>query len=392
SGGLWNALQFFGGLAAPTFLALAGLSLGIQWGRTAERGTPFHPAKHIARGLQLIVFGYALRLQMWVIDAGGYSRPGNYLAILSLLLAFVLAHQAAEKLATAPRRAAKIAGAAAAAWLIGAGIVRIYEPARLRGLLRVDVLQCIGASLVGLNLLALLHARRRAGLPGIAVLLLAAAAIGLAVAPLRELAPGALPEAIAAYFAQWPTADGAPVAGLFPLLPWAGFACGGAALGLWWTRAQGHSQLEVRIIASIAIGAWLALCTSEAWPPVYRLARDHAWLAPLLRLAYKFGLVLALLGPALALSRVAGSKLSPKFLVQSAPLQTLGSSSLLVYWVHLEFAFGAAARPLVRKLELPAWALGTTLLVCAMWLLVTAVNVGTARGAARSPRGTATTH
>jgi uncharacterized membrane protein len=385
SGSLWTAMQFFGGLAAPTFLTLAGLSLGVQWGRTATRGAPFQPGKHISRGLQLIVLGYALRLQMWVIDAGGYSRPGNYLAIISLLLAYLLAHQAAEKLATAPRRAASLVTAAAAAWLVGAGLVSLYEPARLRGLLRVDVLQCIGGSLVGLNVLALLYARYRAVPPSRSALLLVALAIGLAVPALREYAPALLPEAIAAYFAQWPTSDGAPVAGLFPLFPWAGFAFAGAAVGLWWTRAQTRADLDVRVVASIALGAWLALGSSEAWSPVYRLARDHAWLAPTLRLAYKFGLVLALLGPALAFSRLSASMSK-----QSAPLQTLGSSSLLVYWVHLEFAFGAAARPLVRKLGLPAWALGTVLLVCAMWLLVTMVNAGSARGLARWPRTTTT--
>ncbi|MET0386443.1 MAG: heparan-alpha-glucosaminide N-acetyltransferase domain-containing protein, partial [Polyangiales bacterium] len=33
AGVLWSVTQFFGGLAAPVFLALAGTSLGVQWGR-----------------------------------------------------------------------------------------------------------------------------------------------------------------------------------------------------------------------------------------------------------------------------------------------------------------------------------------------------------------------
>jgi fucose 4-O-acetylase-like acetyltransferase len=72
-------------------------------------------------------------------------------------------------------------------------------------------------------------------------------------------------------------------------------------------------------------------------------------------------LVLLLSGVALALSRVSTPLL--------APLRSLGRASLLVYWVHLEFAFGAAARPLLRRLDLASWSVATCALIVAMWLL-----------------------
>jgi hypothetical protein len=50
-------------------------------------------------------------------------------------------------------------------------------------------------------------------------------------------------------------------------------------------------------------------------------------------------------------------------------LVILGRASLLVYWVHLEFAFGAAARPFSRRLDLFGWALGSAILLCAMWFM-----------------------
>ena len=379
SGATWSAAQFFGGLAAPIFLFLAGASLGLQWGRAEAAARPLHPAKHIARGLQLVVMGYVLRLQMWVIDGGAYARPGSYPAIVGLLCAYAIAHHAAGKLADAPRRAATRGLLAAGLWCAALIWVRVYEPIRLRGLLRVDVLQCIGASLVLLNLLA---ARSRNRPPRGAALLALAVLIGLATAWLRPIVPGVLPEALAGYIVQWSSNDSKPVLALFPILPWWGFACVGACVGLGWSRASDQAQLDLFLVGGVALGAFLALLTNESWTPVYLFARKHASLAPLLRLAYKVGLVLVLVGVALALSHAKAAVM--------APIQTLGRASLLVYWVHLEFAFGVAAKPIVRALDFPAWALCTALLMIAMWVLATArlhLDLDALRGLRR---GTAT--
>jgi len=357
NGDIWTATQFFGGLAAPIFLTLAGVSLGLQWGRAAKAGRSLQHRRHVARGLQLVVLGYALRLQMWVIDSGAYSRPISYLPIACLLAAYALAYYASDALDAQPRRAAWYGAGALTAWLIGIAVVQAREPERLRGLLRVDVLQCIGASLVFLNLVT---ARREKRTPSRRALIAWAMAIGLATYWIRTLTPTTWPEGLAAYLTQWNAPAGKSVVGLFPLFPWTAYACAGAALGLHWSRALSR-DLDSRLIAGVALGAWLALLSSEAWPPMYRFARDHAWLAPLVRLSYKFGLVLLLSGIALALSRVSTPLL--------APLRSLGRASLLVYWVHLEFAFGAAARPLLRRLDLASWSVATCALIVAMWLL-----------------------
>jgi uncharacterized membrane protein len=379
SGTVWSVAQFLGGLAAPSFLFLAGASMGLQWGHAEAAGRPLQPLKHIARGLQLVVMGYALRLQMWVIDGGAYARPGSYFPILTLTFAYVVAHYALGKLPRAPGRAAWSGMLAAAAWCAGILWLRMYEPVRLRGLLRVDVLQCIGASLVLLNLLA---AKGRMRLPRSVLLLGLTVLAGLATAWLRPLVPGALPEALAGYIVQWSNQDNKPVLALFPLLPWVGFACIGAVCGLGWSRASDAAQLELQLIVVVALGAYLALITSESWTPAYMLARKHAWLGPLLRLGYKIGLVCVLMGVALAITRARTAAF--------APLQTLGRASLLVYWVHLEFAFGVAAKPVVRGLDLPGWALGTFGLMVAMWVLASArlhISLDALRGLRR---GTAT--
>jgi uncharacterized membrane protein len=373
-GTAWNAAQFFGGLAAPIFLTLAGMSLGIQWGRAAHSDRPLSLAEHSARALQVVVLGYALRLQMWVIDAGAYARPANYLIVALLAAAYALFYAAAAQLPVSARRAVGYACAALAAWVVGICVLRWVEPTRIRNLVRVDVLQCIGASLLLLNVLALVCGKRP---PPRSALLIVAWFTGLATPWLRAHVPGPLPEAIAGYLGQWPDPNDKPVLALFPLFPWFGYACGGAALGLHWTHARSPAALQVRLIASVALGAWLAMLTSEARPGVYAFTREHEAVAAALRLSYKLGLVMLLMGAAIAIAR------APAWLAR--PVQLLGRCSLLVYWVHLEFAFGTAARPVVRKLDWLPWTLGTLALIAAMWC-VAAIRAGTSEGTLRWPR------
>ena len=354
SGHVWDATQFFGGLAAPIFLLLAGVSAGLQWGRAQSERPRVVPA--VARALSLVVLGYALRMQMWVIDSGAYARIVTYPAQLCLVGAYGGAYYASTQLGDQPRRALRVWVAAVAAWALGLAQVSYWEPERLRGLMRVDVLQCIGASLLVLQAFV---ARR---VPSRLQLVALAALVGLATPWLRAWVPGPLPEPIAAYLGQWPAPDGKPVLALFPLFPWLGFACVGAALGLTWSRARTRAALEYSLIVTVAIGACCAYFTSEAWPPMFRIVRDHNWLSGLVRLTYKVGLVSVLFGLAIVMSQ--------RFIESvAAPLHALGRTSLLVYWVHLEFAFGAAARPFARKLDLTSWAIGTLILISAMCLL-----------------------
>jgi hypothetical protein len=73
---------------------------------------------------------------------------------------------------------------------------------------------------------------------------------------------------------------------------------------------------------------------------------------------YRAGCVLVLGALAVALSRPAMPLRNGLF--------TLGRASLFVYWVHLEFAFGRVAKPIIHRLGLEVWALGLCLLAVAM--------------------------
>jgi fucose 4-O-acetylase-like acetyltransferase len=108
----------------------------------------------------------------------------------------------------------------------------------------------------------------------------------------------------------------------------------------------------------MAVGALLALVANPSWAPVRLLALPESIVA-LARVTYKAALCCVMVGPALALAA------APKLM--RGPLTQLGRSSLLVYWVHLQFAFGTVSRPLARSLTLEAWIYGTVVLMACMW-------------------------
>lgn len=358
-GDYWDATQFFGGLAAPLFLLLAGAGLGLQWSSAATTSAA-DTSRALARGAQLIVLGYGLRLQMWIIDGAAYARHITYPGVISLIGGYGLAYFCTFRLARAERCAVWQPLTAAAA--IGAGLAWafIFDPRRAEGLIRVDVLQCIGASLMLLSLLGARAERRR--LRHFAAL---AVCVALATPWMQSWVPGPLPDAIAGYLAQWPSADGQRVIALFPLFPWLAFAAIGVVIGLAWGRAQAAAELESMLVRQIALGAAIALLANPAWVPARWIATPEP-IAALLRLIYKAALCCAMIGPALALSR------APKPI--RAPFALLGRASLLVYWVHLEFAFGTVSRPLSRSLAISGWACGTIVLCGCMWGLAALRN------------------
>jgi uncharacterized membrane protein len=124
-----------------------------------------------------------------------------------------------------------------------------------RWILRVDILQCIGLSLlIALPILASLSSRPRA--LQLAALLLAALAFG--AAPLAEQVQGPL-----AGFLN------AKTGAVFPLLPWSGYVYLGAAIGA--AAATGGSRAVATWLAALAaVGVLLWALTPQiaaAYPP-----------------------------------------------------------------------------------------------------------------------------
>jgi hypothetical protein len=322
------------------------------------------------------VLGYALRVQMWMLDAAGYRLPEAWAAALPLAIAFVAGYFALDAWARGLRTAPRFGMIAALSALTGYSLVAAFIPDRFGPLLRVDVLQAIGVSLVVLVALRRpLQRRAELGL-GLAI------AIALLTPGLRGWLPGPLPVALAGYVAQWDIPPGQPWPTLFPLFPWISYALVGACVGLHLGRAQRRDGSGARVALTLAAGSVLLIWLACEPLPVARSLRMHwPWLTPLLRVTYRVGVALLLGGLAVLLAH-------PRLPLRGVPI-ALGRASLLIYWIHLQFAFGASAKPIVRALDFQAWAIGLAVLTVAMSALaITWVRLRTSLRRAMSKQNT----
>lgn len=365
----YSILRLLGGTAAPLFLLLAGVAHGLKAAADARKGTA--PALAMrgaaARGLELVVMGYLLRLQFWGIDGSGVKLPQ---ALLPLLLGQLALLVATKRVAKSPAGALRFAVPGALLYSMGLVVLAHYQPSRLSSVLRVDVLQAIGASLVVLALVEPLLARS----PAVALTL--ALAVTLATDALAAHLPGVLPEPLAAYLARWVSHPGVRTMAMFPLFPWLAFPLVGSVLGRHWSASARRGSLARDVGILTALCVVLSVVANESLAYHLGWIWKMPWFIPTLRVVSRvaFGLVFGgLCFAGLALSARLGFGQSARA-EKYAPLRTLGRSSLFVYWVHLELAFGLVATPLKGKFDLGQWALGFAALTALMYVLVVLKN------------------
>jgi uncharacterized membrane protein len=357
----WAFLRFFGGLAAPSFQLVAGVSAALALKPpaptlSAEQARVARDRALLAalgRGSEVLLLGYLLRFQTWMIDAAEIRQLGHAHVWLPIGLGYGLLIWSVNQLHGQPRRALAWALLGLALCIAGFVQVESIAPGRVARLLQVDVLQAIGLSLVVLALL-----ERAFGLlqkPGLLVL------VGLAVAlvtePLGRHLPGALPVPIAAYLGKWPSPKGVPAAALFPLFPWLAYTFLGAAVGAILRRHRQEPGGALLVFA--ALGAALALATSESHAFVSNAHALMPWLVAVTRVVYRVGIVLVLLLLGYAWTGVLRGRL----------LVDYGKASLRVYWVHLLFAYGILGRLMQRQSSYGQWALWLVPLLAGMWIL-----------------------
>lgn len=251
----------------------------------------------------------------WTFSRGLTSTTFLFTAGLS----FVLASRAARDPAAARRRRMRRAlELIVIGYLMHAPVAVLFgaEPrAALAEFLSVDILQCIGVSLLGLELLTwtLGSWQARVAVAGCG----AAALFALATAAGRLLPHGP-------WFAL--TSYLAPGGGsLFPLVPWAGYVLCGLAVGTWALR-EGRPRVATRLVGLsvpvLGLGWLLARTAPGADPRV----------APAF-LLLKLGIVLLVAGAlAAALARV--TRL-PGW------LETLAGETLFLYVTHVLVLYAA---------------------------------------------------
>ena len=373
SGTGWELLHLLGGMAAPLFLILAGVSVGLSVARATQRNDLRSTrTRLVLRGATIVLLGYALRIGLWCIDGGALLRSGMVLAWGPLLLGLTLAIAALKHWLYRRTRAWVLAGASALVWMVGVLVLNEVSPHSANGLFRVDVLQAIGVSIM--IAACCVRVDRR----GVATLVLLTFLIVSLGPSLRQVVPHILsagvPPVIVGYLAKW-ASSGQPIA-MFPLFPWLSYALTGAVLGIW-LHATFRSRSEIveheatpgkehrvaqRMFALGAFGALMAMCSSEGLPAVHRLTHAHSFVIDGVRLGYRLGLSLV----CVSLFSLAKTYV---FQGRASLLSTFGCTSLLMYCAHLPLVFGVASRSIKRSLDYGQLAAALCLLTLAMWVL-----------------------
>ncbi len=278
---MWS--QLGGTLPAPLFLLVAGISMALVVDRLRQRGLS---AGQIAlttvrRGAEIFALGLLFRLQEYLIA---------------------------------------------------------FPWAPWTDLFRVDILNTIGISLMLMGatcgaVLRLNHEARRLELSGVAAG--TALIIALLTPPLwTSWRPRFLPWPIESYVNGVHNL-GKPQSWLFPVFPWTGFAFAGLAVGFLLLTNRVRQQETVTFVLAglggiglIYLARWL-----DARPVQVYTVYDFWHTSPNFFLI-RVGLMLGILGAAYLWCRWGAGQWG------FSPLAQVGKTSLLVYWVHIEFVYG----------------------------------------------------
>ena len=285
---MWS--QLLGTLPAPLFLFLAGISFALVTDRLQERGVSSNRIAKttISRGAEILGLGLLFRLQEYLIA---------------------------------------------------------FPWAPWTDLFRVDILNTIGVSMMLMGTVCWLgrtlsgdkNSPHQRGIETWALITSAIAAslvIALAAPLVWTVArPTWLPWPLESYF------DGVhnlkkPQSWLFPIFPWAAFAFTGLAFGFtllrdWARRHEGVTFMSAAAVGGLMIvaGKWL-----DSRPQIYPVY--DFWRTSPNFFLIRVGILLIILFASYAWCRwLAGGW-------GFSPLMQLGQTSLLVYWVHIEFVYG----------------------------------------------------
>jgi len=306
---LYMVTIFVAGLAAPLFLFLAGLTTSMAASaRAAKVGHAAAASMARWRGLQIFGLAFLFRLQSQLLGWGAFIN-----------------------------------------------------------FLKVDILNVMGLTMIAAAFLWSVSANR-----SVRVWLFAIATIAVAMTTPLVREAGmltALPDAIEAYIRPLPGRTN------FALFPWAGFLLGGAIAGELIVAARTeaeerrlHLGLLVSGIIGIAAGYGAALR-----PSIYPVA--NFWTSSPTFFFLRLGICTAMLPIAKAVDRFHGvvrSRFGDRLRPGSpgVVITTLGRSSLFVYWIHVEMAYGGLAKPLKRALPLELTLVGTVALCALLYQIV----------------------
>jgi uncharacterized membrane protein len=313
--------QLGGTLPAPLFLFLAGVSFALVTDKLRQRGTAANAiaAVTIRRGAEIFALGLLFRVQEFVL--GLPNSP----------------------------------------WT---------------DLLRVDILNTIGISMILMGVIcrfAPMFSVAKQSRANFWLASITAAAIALFTPPLWSTwAPRGLPWFLESYINGVHT-FGQPQPWLFPIFPWTAFAFAGLASGFvlfsdWansnWTNDKLHNRLALTTLLLgltgaifYKLGLWIDALSLHIYA-VYDF-----WHSSPEFLLVRVGLLLMIILIGYAWCRWGAPAR------WFSPLAQLGQTSLLVYWVHIEFVYGRFSILRKNSQSLPMSTLGFATIFSAMLLL-----------------------
>ena len=312
--------RFSGILPAPLFLFISGLSLALVMDRLRRKGLGGGAIarKTIRRGAEIFALGLLFRLQEFTL-----GQPG-------------------------------------APWT---------------DLFRVDILNTIGLAIVFMGVFYWLAQNRTL----VSCSLMAAGvALGIALAtpPLwTTWRPSWLPWYLESYV-NGVHIFNSPQAWLFPIFPWVAFAFAGLAAGFllftdWSTSNPGKA---IGLLGAGGIGIFCLSMWLDSRPAHLYATYDYWHTSPDYFLA-RVAILLVLLSAGYAWCRWGFGQAG------FSPLVQIGQTSLLVYWVHIEFVYGRFSILKKGAQGIPAATVGLLVIFAAMVLLSMVRTRAKGRGA-----------
>ncbi len=278
---MWS--QLGGTLPAPLFLFLAGVSFAMVTDKLRQKGLPANAIARttIRRGAEILGLGLLFRLQEYII-AWGWAPWSD--------------------------------------------------------LLRVDILNTIGVSMMLMGVVCWIVLRAKA-VSSRSVLGGTAGSAALLISLLTPL----VWTTWRPYWLPWPIESyidgvhnlGQPQSWLFPIFPWTAFAFAGLAVGFLLLSDWARRREAGLLAAAGAVG--VALVYLARWMdarPVHIYPVYDFWHTSPNFFLIRVGLLLTILAVIYAWCRWGAGQWG------FSPLIQLGQTSLLVYWVHIEFVYG----------------------------------------------------
>jgi len=278
---MWS--QLGGTLPAPLFLFLAGISFALVTDKLRQKGVPCGQIARttIRRGAEIFGLGLLFRLQEYLI-AWGWAPWSD--------------------------------------------------------LLRVDILNTIGLSMMLMGVVCWVVLRFTPGRRTRLALGITAAVVGMSISLLSPLIwtswrPRWLPWPLESYIDGVHNL-GEPQAWLFPIFPWTAFAFIGLAVGFFVLsdRARKDGAASFVLAGAGGIGLIYLARWLDARPQLY--ATYDFWHTSPNFFLIRVGLLLVILAAVYLWCRRGAGQWG------FSPFIQLGQTSLLVYWVHIEFVYG----------------------------------------------------